>query len=288
MKRFSFYTLSAAAVVLVTAATPFSALAANYGYGNSCGNGIVIGSGNQNQWNPSGNNQSSRPQAEIIRWGSTNSGITYGGSVLPDANKPDNSLPDADRPIPDQPDNSLPDADRPIPDQPDNSLPDADRPIPEQPDNSLPDADRPVPDQPQNPDDMTPEKPGGSIQDEYADEVVNIVNQERAKAGLAPLSVDAKAAEAAQVRAQEIKGTFSHTRPNGGSYSSALTEAGASFRGSGENIAYGQNSPEAVMQTWMNSSGHRANILNANYTSIGVGHYKGADGTDYWTQLFIY
>lgn len=265
MKRFSFYTLSAATVVLVTAVTPFSALAAGYGYGNSCGNGYTIGSVIQNQWNASGNSQSSRPQAEIYRWGSTNAGITYGGSVLPDAGQPD--------------------VERPVPDQPDNNQPDTERPIPDQPDNNQPDTEKPVPDQPETPDD---ENPGGSVQDEYADEVVKIVNQERAKAGLAPLTVDAGAAEAALVRAQEIKGTFSHTRPNGGSYSSALTEAGVSFRGSGENIAYGQNSPEAVMQTWMNSSGHRANILNGSYTSIGVGHAKGADGTDYWTQLFIY
>ncbi|MCC8083808.1 MAG: CAP domain-containing protein, partial [Clostridium sp.] len=91
----------------------------------------------------------------------------------------------------------------------------------------------------------------------------------------------------AQTRAREIEKSFSHTRPDGSSFNTALTEAGVSFRGAGENIAYGQTTPQQVMEGWMNSSGHRANILNANYTSIGVGHYKNGAGVDYWAQLFI-
>ena len=117
--------------------------------------------------------------------------------------------------------------------------------------------------------------------------MVELVNAERAKVGLSPLSVHEGVAEAANKRAQEIKGTFSHTRPDGSNFSTVLTQAGISYRSVGENIAYGQNSPEAVMQSWMNSSGHRANILNRDFTSIGVGHYQDASGTDYWTQLFI-
>lgn len=142
---------------------------------------------------------------------------------------------------------------------------------------------------PELPDNETPDQPEQEEgQDAYSNAVVALVNAERAKAGLSPLTVDTRVAEAAQLRAQEIKKTFSHTRPDGSSFSTALSQAGVSYRGTGENIAYGQNSPEAVMQGWMNSSGHRANILNKDYTSIGVGHYKDASGTDYWTQLFIY
>ena len=118
-------------------------------------------------------------------------------------------------------------------------------------------------------------------------EVVRLVNEERAKAGLPALTVDRGAASAAQVRAKEIERSFSHTRPDGSSFNSALTEAGVNFSGAGENIAYGQNSPEKVMEGWMNSSGHRANILNSSYTSIGVGHYQNTSGVNYWTQLFI-
>ncbi len=93
---------------------------------------------------------------------------------------------------------------------------------------------------------------------------------------------------AANVRAKEIKQQFSHTRPDGRSFDTVLTENGVSFRGSGENIAYGQRSPEAVMEGWMNSAGHRANILNANFKNIGVGYYQDTNGVNHWVQLFTY
>ena len=183
-------------------------------------------------------------------------GINIPGINIPGSNIPDNSLPAPDFPIPDFPDNMLPD-------QPGGMLPD----------------------QPGNP---APDQPGtDGSQDAFANEVVRLVNEERAKAGLPALTVDRGAASAAQVRAKEIERSFSHTRPDGSSFNSALTEAGVNFRGAGENIAYGQNSPEKVMEGWMNSSGHRANILNSSYTSIGVGHYQNASGVNYWTQLFI-
>lgn len=164
-------------------------------------------------------------------------------------------------------------------------LPGFNRPGAGVPDNSLPWEEFPVP---ENPGQETPGQPdnGGSM-DSYASQVAKLVNEERAKAGLSPLTVHNGAVNAAQTRAKEIEQSFSHTRPNGSSFSTALTAAGVNYRSSGENIAYGQRSPEQVMQTWMNSSGHRANILNSNFTSIGVGHYKNAAGVDYWTQLFI-
>lgn len=150
-------------------------------------------------------------------------GINIPGINIPGSNIPDNSLPAPDFPIPDFPGNMLPD-------QPGGMLPD-------QPGN-------PAPDQP---------GPDGS-QDAFANEVVRLVNEERAKAGLPALTVDRGAASAAQVRAKEIERSFSHTRPDGSSFNSALTEAGVNFSGAGENIAYGQNSPEKVMEGWMNSS----------------------------------
>lgn len=136
----------------------------------------------------------------------------------------------------------------------------------------------------QKPDDGN-QKPGS--EDAAAAQVLELVNAERAKAGAAALTLDSKATEAAQTRAQEIQRSFSHTRPNGSSFSTALTEAGVSYTASGENIAYGQNSAQAVMESWMNSSGHRANILNQNFTSIGIGHVQDSNGVDYWTQLFF-
>lgn len=126
-----------------------------------------------------------------------------------------------------------------------------------------------------------------NTQNAWINEVVELVNEERAKAGLSALTVHTGAASAAQVRAKELATSFSHTRPDGSNFSTALKEAGVNYSGVGENIAYGQQSPQAVMEQWMNSSGHRANILNPDFTSIGVGHYKNANGVNYWTQLFI-
>ena len=127
----------------------------------------------------------------------------------------------------------------------------------------------------------------GSSNSSYVSQVVTLVNEERAKAGLAALTVDSKAEAAAAVRAKEIMTSFSHTRPNGSSFSTALKEQGASYSTAGENIAWGQKTPQEVVTGWMNSSGHRANILGANYTKIGCGFYQGSNGTCYWSQLFM-
>ena len=119
----------------------------------------------------------------------------------------------------------------------------------------------------------------------YAAQVVSLVNAERAKQGLSALTVSTKVQQAAQTRAGELKSSFSHTRPSGASCFTALTEAGVSYTRAGENIAYGQSSPAAVVQAWMNSSGHRANILSRDFTTIGVG-YTVVNGTAYWSQFF--
>lgn len=122
----------------------------------------------------------------------------------------------------------------------------------------------------------------------YAEQVVDLVNKERVKAGLNELTLDKNIEEAALVRAKETEVSFSHTRPNGSSFSTVLKEHNINYRGAGENIAWGQTSPEAVMNAWMNSEGHRANILNSKFTKIGVGYYQNSAGRKYWTQLFTY
>ena len=157
----------------------------------------------------------------------------------------------------------------------------------ETPDNTpqLPEGSRPE----ETPDNGTEQNPednnNGTSQGDFASQVVALVNAERTKQGLSALTIDTKVQQAALVRAKESAQSFSHTRPNGSSFSTALTEAGVSYRRAGENIAYGQSTPQQVMNAWMNSSGHRANILNANYTTIGVG-YTVINGTAYWAQLF--
>ena len=122
----------------------------------------------------------------------------------------------------------------------------------------------------------------------FAEQVVALVNEERAKAGLSALTLDENIASAALIRSKEIETSFSHTRPDGRGFGTVLTDNGITYRGAGENIAWGQKTPEAVMTAWMNSAGHRANILDPNFKKIGVGHRQSSSGTHYWTQLFTY
>ena len=123
--------------------------------------------------------------------------------------------------------------------------------------------------------------------EQYENEVISLVNQERKKAGVAELTIDSDLMEATDIRAKELVSKYSHTRPDGTSCFTVFKEVGIdSYRAVGENIARGQKTPAAVMESWMNSSGHRRNILSANYERIGVGCYQGADGKLNWVQLF--
>lgn len=148
------------------------------------------------------------------------------------------------------------------------------------PDNNQPGNDIEAPDNNQPGNDT--ETPAFS----YAEQVVKLVNEERAKVGAGALTLDKEIEAAALARAKEIETSFSHTRPDGRNFSTALTDSGITFRSLGENIAWGQRSPEEVVKAWMNSEGHRANILNTNFTKIGVGYYQNGAGRNYWTQLF--
>lgn len=118
-----------------------------------------------------------------------------------------------------------------------------------------------------------------------ASEVVRLTNSARSQNGYAALVEDGALSEAAAVRAREIARSFSHTRPSGASFSSALSESGVSYLRAGENIASGQKSASEVVNAWMNSPDHRANILNSSYSRIGSASVN-IDGTLYWVQLF--
>lgn len=119
----------------------------------------------------------------------------------------------------------------------------------------------------------------------YANEVVRLVNAERQSRGLAPVTASASLNAAAQIRAGETTAQFSHTRPDGRGSASVLDDLAIEWRTCGENIAYGYPDAAAVMDGWMHSDGHRANILNANFESIGVGVTE-AGGMIYCTQIF--
>ncbi|GGU97744.1 hypothetical protein GCM10010182_12590 [Actinomadura cremea] len=119
-----------------------------------------------------------------------------------------------------------------------------------------------------------------------ASRVVALVNGERAKQGCGPVRSNAALARAAQGHSADMaaRGYFDHTSPDGKSPGDRITAAGYRWSAYGENIAKGQSGPESVMSSWMNSPGHRANILNCTFDEIGVGVVT--SGGPYWTQAF--
>ena len=120
----------------------------------------------------------------------------------------------------------------------------------------------------------------------YEEEVVRLVNEIRKQNGLRELTYDWQLSRVARIKSEDMRDNryFSHTSPTYGSPFQMMKSFGITYRSAGENIARGQATPQAVVNAWMNSSGHRANILNPSFTHIGVGF--AANGR-YWTQMFI-
>ncbi|MGO1041599.1 CAP domain-containing protein [Clostridioides difficile] len=123
----------------------------------------------------------------------------------------------------------------------------------------------------------------------YQKEVVDLVNVERSKAGLNPLTLDADVSNVATKKSQDMidNNYFAHNSPTYGSPFDMLKKFGISYKTAGENIAMGQKTPKEVVNAWMNSEGHRKNILNPNYSKIGVGVAQKSGGSIYWTQIFV-
>ena len=123
----------------------------------------------------------------------------------------------------------------------------------------------------------------------YEQQVFELVNKERVARGLGTLKYSTDVAYVARVKSQDMidKKYFAHESPTYGSPFKMMEKFGLRFSAAGENIAYGQRTAAEVMNAWMNSAGHRANILSQSYTTIGVGVAKAANGTLYWTQEFI-
>lgn len=124
---------------------------------------------------------------------------------------------------------------------------------------------------------------------EYAIEVLELVNEERSKYSLPSLTYSKELESVAYAHSKDMSENnyFSHTDLSGKSPFDRLSESNISYRAAAENIAAGQETPEEVMNSWMNSSGHRANILNSSVTEMGVGIYEGSNHRIYWTQMFI-
>lgn len=120
-------------------------------------------------------------------------------------------------------------------------------------------------------------------------EVIRLVNIERSKAGLQQLTMNWQLCRVARYKSADManKGYFSHTSPTYGTPFQMMESFGLRFSAAGENIAYGQRTPAEVMNAWMNSPGHRNNILSRSFTEIGVGLAKNKNGVCYWTQQFM-
>ncbi len=121
---------------------------------------------------------------------------------------------------------------------------------------------------------------------EYEQEVIRLVNVERSKQGLKELKYDWELARVARYKSEDMRDNnyFSHNSPVYGSPFDMMKNFGINYKAAGENIAKGQSTPEQVVKAWMNSSGHRANILSTKFTHIGVGYAKNGH---IWTQQFI-
>ena len=120
----------------------------------------------------------------------------------------------------------------------------------------------------------------------FENEVIRLVNKIRQENGLKSLSANWELSRVARYKSQDMVDNryFAHNSPVYGTPFQMIKSFGISYRTAGENIAYGYKTPQAVVDGWMNSSGHRANILNSSYTQIGVGYVSNGN---YWTQMFI-
>ncbi|PHV69274.1 serine protease [Sporanaerobium hydrogeniformans] len=219
-------------------------------------------------------NSSNKPEINFPDCNKPN--IEIPSTETPDTDKPGTETPDTDKPSTEIPDTDKPSTETPDTDKPSTETPDTDKPSTETPDTDKPSTETPAP----SPDVNV------SSQTAFENKVLELVNVERAKQGLKALTMDESVRKVARAKSTDMsqKNYFSHTSPTYGSPFDMLKSFGISYKSAGENIAQGYPTPEAVVTGWMNSPGHRANILNASYTHIGVGYE--ANGK-YWTQLFI-
>lgn len=171
--------------------------------------------------------------------------------------------------------------------QPEIKKPDITNPTPEKPIETpkAPIQETPAPETPAPKEE---DKAVSSSNQSFEQQVVELVNVERQKAGLPALKIDSAISNVARTKSKDmaVNNYFAHQSPTYGSAGDMLTKFGIKWNAWGENIASGQRTPEAVVTAWMNSPGHRANILSSNFGRIGVGYVTNSNGTPYWTQVF--
>ncbi|WP_087975170.1 CAP domain-containing protein [Oceanobacillus rekensis] len=189
--------------------------------------------------------------------------------------------------------------------QPKAEQPKEEKPVAEAPVKEAPVKEEPVKEEPAKEEPVKQEQPAAPVQQpvqqeeqpeqkqeqsqqlsQFEQEVVELTNQERAKQGLSALQIDTELSKVAREKSRDmaVNNYFAHNSPTYGSPFDMMKSFGVSYKTAGENIAQGQRTPAEVVDAWMNSEGHRANILNGDYTHIGVGYVE--DG-NHWTQQFI-
>ena len=197
-------------------------------------------------------------------------------------NKPGNNKPESNKPEDNNNSGST--------NKPDNNKPESNKP---EDNNNSGSTDKPEDnnnsDSTNKPDDNNNSGSTSESFSAYQKEVVDLVNIERAKAGLNPLTLDSSISNVATKKSQDMidNNYFSHNSPTYGSPFDMLKKFGISYKTAGENIAMGQKTPKEVVNAWMNSEGHRKNIMNPNFSKIGVGVAQKSGGSIYWTQIFV-
>ncbi|MFS1519261.1 CAP domain-containing protein [Bacillus sp. SCS-151] len=142
-----------------------------------------------------------------------------------------------------------------------------------------------APTQPEKPQEEQPQQESSALS-QFELQVVELTNAERAKSGLPALKIDESLSKVARTKSADMQSNkyFDHNSPTYGSPFDMMKKFGITYKSAGENIAYGQKTPQEVVNAWMNSDGHRKNILNSSFTHIGVGYVEQGN---YWTQMFI-
>ncbi|WP_371818604.1 CAP domain-containing protein [Sedimentibacter sp. zth1] len=211
--------------------------------------------------------------------------------TTPNNNKPNITVPNNNKPNVTVPNNNKPSVTVPEKDKPSITIPEKNKPsitVPEKdkPSITVPEKDKPSITVPEK-DKPSTENTNTSVSS-FEKKVVELVNVERTKNGLTPLKLDTSISNVARIKSKDMatNNYFSHTSPTYGSAGNMLTKYNISYTAWGENIAAGQRTPEEVVNAWMNSSGHRANILSSTFTKIGVGYATNSSGKAYWTQMF--
>ncbi len=230
------------------------------------------------------NDKKTSPQTEDVTAcvGAPTEKETDRGTDSDETSAPETSVPETNEPETSAPETTAPETSAPETTAPETSAPETNAPETTAPETSAPETSAPETNAPET---SAPET-NVPTRSDFEREVARLVNEIRRENGLSELVFDEELSRIARLKSQDMHdlGYFDHNSPTYGSPFDMMKSFGVTYRTAGENIAYGYRTPEAVVDGWMNSPGHRANILGEKYKRIGIGYV--AEG-NYWTQMFV-